>query len=301
VHSNDEAIVSIPAFFASTRFQVDGLPDGAKPTLSIQLSSPIEEGKLSLLHDPLNQDPSPEGALVVFQGVETTVATLSVSAMDADIPLGTSSPVEVAQLCALDPMNIKAMYVTELPVAIVGDGGGETQAVGSVEDVATTEEGQEASATGDVVADDVIPIEPVCVLTLRITYKPSPKDQREELYELLNRTSQRKANALENLRAISMQVAGTTTASGGASARGDSSGSTGMPSKPSVKPGFLNAKSKAKEESRLKKFYDHTLGPDSLVRRGAFLVFVLKDYLIFFGAVTFFHLHGTMLALPPPA
>lgn len=279
---------------------MEGLPDGAQPSVSIQLSSPIEEGRLSLLHDPLNQDPAPEGASVVFRGVETTNAILSVSAMDADIPLGSSSPHEVAPLCSLDPMNVKDKYVTELPVAIVGDGA-ESQIIGSVEEVAASTDDSREATTDDVVGADAVAILPVCVVTLRVTYMPSPKDQREELYELLNKTSQRKATALENLRKISMQVASSRSGSDGSPSSGDSGGSTALTNKPSVKPGFLNAKNKKKQESRLKQFYDRTLGPDSLLRKGAFVVFVVKDYLIFFGAVTFFHFQGQMLALPPPA
>lgn len=291
---------------------MDGLPEGAKPSLTIQLSSPVEDGQLNVLHDPLNTDPAPEGAFVVFRGVETTVATLSLTAMDADILLGLSAPHEVAPLCALDPMDIKDKYVTELPVAIVGHGSA-TSAVSSVsveEATATSVEveegvaaaGEESSSTKDIVADEVVAIQPICVVTLRITYRPSPKDQREELYELLNKTSLRKATALENLRIISLEMAATRSASGGAESGDDpSSGGNAVPNKPAVKPGFLNAKSKKnKEESRIKQFYNRALGPDSILRKGAFLALFLKDYIIFFGAVTFFHYQGQMLALPPP-
>ena len=277
-------------------FQVEGLPDGAKPNLTLQLSSPIEEGTLDKIYDPLSPsagDTSPQGSIVVFRGVEPSMATLTVAAKDADIPLGSSTPHEVALLCKMDPMDIKDKYTTELPVAIVADDdtSGAAVAEASVDDTAaqsSSEQSGEATAAATVTA-----IQPTCTVTLRITYKPSPKDQREELYELLNKTSQRKATALENLRKLSMQQSANKSAGPAAS------GGTVVP-KPSVKPGFLN-KSKAEESgSKWKKFYDRALGPESMARRGAMLGFALKDFFIFFGAVTFFHFKGQLLAIPPP-
>jgi hypothetical protein len=232
-------------------------------------------------------------------------------------------------------MNIKDKYVTEFPVAIVGDGTGitttttatmdgtssvvvqEATASVEVEGAAASSSSSaaagddESSSTKDIVANDVVVIQPTCVVTLRITYLPSPKDQREELYELLNKTSLRKAEALENLRIISLEMAASRSAATAGVGGGDgpedgadpSSGGSSEPNKPTVRPGFLNAKSSKKkepEESRFMKFYTRTLGPDSIVRKGASLALFLKDYIIFFGAVTFFHYQGQMLALPPP-
>lgn len=280
---------------------MEGLPEGAKPLLELQLSSPIEDATLSEIYDPLNNDPAPEGSVVVFKGVETAVACLSITAMDADIPLGSSATHELAPLCVLDAMDIKDQYVTELPVAIVAEG----QPAAAVVAEETTEEKPDQPeseeiqiAEAEVVEekDDAAKkgeiIQPTCTVTLRVTYKPSPKDQREELYELLNKTSQRKATALENLRKISM----TMTRSAGDSAPSD--GSTTTVAKPTVKPGFLNKKKK--EPTRMQKLYERTLGPNSMLRMGFGLAVVGKNYVIFFGAVGFFHFQGQMLALPPP-
>jgi hypothetical protein len=74
----------------------------------------------------------------------------------------------------------------------------------------------------------------------------------------------------------------------------------GTVAKPSVKPGFLNKSKKEEPEGKWKKLYDKTIGPNSLLRQGAFLGFALKDYFVFFGAVTFFHFKGQLLAIPPP-
>jgi hypothetical protein len=266
------------------------LPDGAKPTLTLQLSSPIEEGTLNTLYDPLHADAGleSEGSIVVFRGVEPTTAILTVSAKDMDIPLGSSTPHEVAPLCALDPMDIKDKYVTELPVAIVAEDCQIASVNASVEEDSGSPPGKDES-------EDAVAIQPVCTVTLRITYKPSPKDQREELYEMLNKSSQRKATALDNLRKISMQAASSRSATGQES----SSGSSGTVAKPSVKPGFLNKQNEVKE-NKWKKFYNRAFGPESVARRGAMLAYGAKDFFIFFGAVAFFHFQGQLLAIPPP-
>ena len=240
------------------------MPETAKPTLKLQLSSPIEEREVSL-----------GGEKVTFEGVETSVATLAVDAMDADIPLGAATdPVEIAPLCTLeDPKQPKEEYVTEITVEIVA-----------------AEKEAEAK-----------PEPAICSVTLKVTYKPSSKDQREELYELLNKTSQKKAMALSELRKRSIEKARAGAASAAAS------GTVAKPTKPSVRPGFLN-KGKAVEEenekgfvSSIKNWYKRVTAPDSMLMKTAIFTIVTKDFLIFFGAVGFMHFRGSALALPPPA
>jgi len=244
--------------------QVEGLPEAAKPLIHLQLSSPIEEGTLSEIHDPSSAESASEGSIVTFKGVETANATLTVSAKDADIPLGSSTPHDLAPLCSIDPMEVKEEYLNEVPVAVVAE---------------ESKESKEGSSE---------PILPVCTVTLRIKYKPSPKDQREELYEVLNKTSQRKATALENLRKISM-----TLAREGSPTKADTT-----VAKPSVKPGFLNKKQK--EPTKLEKIYERTLGPDSILRKSFGFAIATRNYFIFFGAVGLFHFKGQLLSLPPP-
>lgn len=281
------------------KIQVDGLPDGANPILKLQLSNPIEEATLSEIFDPLNSAPVTEGSSVVFKGVETTLATLVVSAKDSDIPLGSSVPHDLAPLCVLDAMDIKDEYVTELQIAIVSES--ETVAVAEEEKAEVTEaeavEGKEDSdskegkETAEVTAEAVAVV-PTCTVRVRVTYKPSPKDQREELYELLNKTSRRKAASLENLRKISMTMTRATT---GSSPQKESSTTL---AKPSVRPGFLNKKKK--EPAGIQLLYERTFGPNSLLRKGWGVIHMGKNYIIFFGAISFFHFKGQMLALPPP-
>jgi len=142
--------------------------------------------------------------------------------------------------------------------------------------------------------------EAVCTVTLRISYQPSVQDQRDALYEQLNVVSQKKAAAVEELRQVALAASRQqlTTSS--------SSGNEPPTKKPAIQAGFLNRSSnkadKAAREadtmwSRLQAWYERTLGPESLVRRVAP---VAKNYVIFFGVVTFFHFQGQQLALPPP-
>jgi hypothetical protein len=195
------------------------------------------------------------------------MATLTVVAKDADIPLGTSTPHDLAPLCSVKPLESKDTYVTEFQVAIIAD---ETNSMSGA-----------AGSSGD-------PVVPVCTATLKVTYKPSPKDQREALYEILNQTSQRKATALENLRKITMSRESSTSPNKAA----------GTVAKPVVKPGFLNKKSK--EPTRLQKLYDRTIGPNSMLVRGFGMALSTRNYIIFFGAVAAFHFKGQLLSLPPP-
>jgi hypothetical protein len=74
--------------------------------------------------------------------------------------------------------------------------------------------------------------------------------------------------------------------------------SSGTLVKPSVKPGFLNKKKK--EPTKMENIYQRTFGPNSMLRRGLGLLFFAKDYVIFIGAVSFFHFKGQILALPAP-
>ena len=273
---------------------MEGLPESAKPVVVLQLSSPVEEATISQIFDPLNSDPPPEGTLATFKGVETSVATLSVTVSDAEIPLGSSSPHEVAPLCALDAMDVKDQYVTELPVAIVPNSGSTTSQVmedsekGDVAEVGAAEivevDGEKEIGTDAEAEAEVV--QPICTLTLRITYKPSPKDQREELYELLNRTSQRKATALDNLRKISLAM----TKGGDGNHPSTESSNAHSTRSGAVKAGFLNKKKK--EPTRLQSLYDTTVGPNSFLMKGVGALIAARNYIVFFGAVTFFHYQG---------
>ena len=67
------------------------------PRFKLQLSSPIEELELTKIWDPLNADA--EGSTVRFKGVESSVATLTVSAYDADVSLGSGAGHDMVLLC----------------------------------------------------------------------------------------------------------------------------------------------------------------------------------------------------------
>lgn len=123
----------------------------------------------------------------------------------------------------------------------------------------------------------------VCTVTLRLVFVPSAAEKRERLYELLTAATKKKASVVERLRRASMSAAASSTQM------------TSKPNSPSVRAGFLNKPKQA--ENQWKVWYDTYLGPESFVRRN---FPVLKNYIIFFGAVGFFHYQGHVLALPPP-
>jgi hypothetical protein len=133
-----------------------------------QLSSPIEEAAITKIFDPL--DPTAEGSFAKFNGVETSNAILAISAKDADVPLGASASIDIASLCSIsDPTQ--SVYLTEKSVAIYAEGGGDVELTVAV-----------------------------CTVTFNVTYKPSAKDQREELYELLNKASEKKSKYVAEMQ-----------------------------------------------------------------------------------------------------
>ena len=63
----------------------------------------------------------PEGLTVRFKGVDSSVATLTVSAYDADIPLRIGAGHDVALLCKLYPIKPAGKAVMMIDVEIVPD------------------------------------------------------------------------------------------------------------------------------------------------------------------------------------
>jgi hypothetical protein len=229
--------------------------------LSLQLSSPVEELTLESFTEP-----------VVFRGVETGQATLVCSAFDQDIPLGTSQPCDLAPLCKVSVMEAaQESYETIVPVPLF--------------------------ATGDSSETDI----PICTATLKFVFVPSKKDRREELYELLNQCSQRKAAAVEKLRqsavAASRQQMVVSEGNSSNNTSSNSNSNNSVVSKPAVRPGFLNKPIK-KESSKIVKLYRTYLGPDSLMR--TILWPTAQNYIIFSSFCLFMHYKGPILALPAP-
>ncbi|GAX11755.1 hypothetical protein FisN_7Lh134 [Fistulifera solaris] len=239
--------------------QTEGLPEAAQPALKIQLSSPVEEKELNQIFNPSAGEGAENTTQIVFHAVDTSTSTLTVSVVDADIPLGSSISYDLSTIIAVDNASGNPVEV-ELPVAILP---------------ANAQE-------GDVVT------EPVCTLTLRLSFQPSVKDQRDQLYEKLNVETRQKAAAVEELRQVALA----------ASRQQMQQGVVQKP--PAVSSGFLNSRSLEKPKgmvAKMTQWYNRTLGPDSLLRR---TFPIAKNYLIFFGAVGLFHFRGQHLALPPP-
>jgi len=200
-----------------------------------------------------------------FRGVETGQATLAVSVSDKDIPLGSSSVDDLAPLVKFDVMNPEQREVEmELAVEILPPG------------------------CDDAVGNP----EPVCAVTLRFTFEPSNKDRREELYEVLNKCTQRKASVVEKLR--NAAVAASRAQMVPSSTR--SAAMTPHSSSKAVKAGFLN-KQQPKKESKVMLLYNKYFGPHSFLR----MYFpVARNYVAFVGLVAAMHFKGQLLALPPP-
>jgi len=138
-----------------------------------------------------------------FRGVEIGQAMLTVTATDVAIPLGTSSATDLAPLLKFDAMKISdddEEIVKEIQVEVNASSSSSAE-----EEKSGEEEGSTASATAPP---------PVCTVTLRLAFVPSSKDRREELYEVLNKTSQRKAAAVEKLRKAAVSASSTANALG---------------------------------------------------------------------------------------
>ena len=239
------------------------------------MSSPIEDAELTTLFDPLavtkdnddddddDDESSKNPTTAVFRGVETGQATLTVTATDAgDIALGTSTAHDLESLAVStsndDDDDDNEPVISDLEVSIFPPGEEEEN-------------------------DDDDAKLAVCTVTLRLTFRPSRKDKREDLYERLNQAARQKAAAVEQLRRAALAMSRQTT-------------TTTRSSRPAVSAGFLNKK-KTAPKSRLQSWYLRTLGPDSWLRRN---IPVAKNYILFGVTVGLFHFKGQLLALPPP-
>jgi len=264
--------------------KTEGIDSNSSFKVKLQMSSPVEDATLTEIHDPSRSESS-DGAKAIFQGVAADVSTLSVSLSVDEKDIGASAPHDLAPLCVVKAMDRDGEYESVLPIAIVTTSSAGRGNIGG-QDPKVSSELENLTEAKEVV-------QPSCTLTFRLVYKPSLSDRKDELYHLLNKESERKAAALENLRKISLSI--TRAEAEGTVPKALSSTVT----KPSVKPGFLNKK-KA-ETSKVRSLYEKTMGPNSLLRKSLGLLFLTKDYLIFFGAVSFFHFGGQFLALPAPA
>lgn len=341
--------------------KVTGLPEAAKPIMNIQLSSPIESQTITKVDD-IDAEPNVvenenDGSIAVFKGVQVNNATLSIDVKDLDIPLGSSSVLDVKPLTEVDVLNGVFKKVTNLEVAIVPNDGDENKLAlehSKLErqDTAETTEFQDAQSeiteqikeeeqkkgqvednSGDgkdsfveLSSPDDSPKEteaitsklesaagekpqneeekemttkltsksvliPVCTIYVRVEYIPSIKDQKDILYDHLNKASKRKAAAADKLRKVAMSAArakasGTMTTSG---------------EKSIVQGGFLNKKTGSGErrdsDFLLVRLYERSFGPNSAFRK---IFPIAKNYIIFFAGVAIMHFQGQHLSLPAP-
>jgi len=259
---------------------------------------------------------------VKFSGVETSNAILTITLKDAaaatdDIILGTSESIDIASLSSNADLT-QPQYVTEMPVVFVLDAENDGVVVVDKENdgvvvvdkendgVVVVDKENDAVVVVDKENDAVVVVDkendddsaattekeagPVCTATFQVTFKPSAKDQREELYDLLNKASEKKNKAIVELNEAAKSVTRANPSS----------------SQAAVQKGFLNKSgtsssmtkfSKNKKNNWMKKVWNTYLGPQSFARK---TFPVVKNYLIFLGVVSLFHFKGQELALPPP-
>lgn len=141
---------------------------------------------------------------------------------------------------------------------------------------------------------------PTCVINFRFEYISSSKDQRDELYDMLNKASKKKAMAINKLResAKAINRAKVAEASTGGVMTTASGGGAASQRSAAVRAGFLNKKDgKKKEPMALVRWYQKVFGPQSILRA---VYPIAKNYVLFFGAVALMHFQGHNLALAPP-
>jgi hypothetical protein len=197
------------------------------------------------------------------------------AAGDAELKLELSSPVEEVILNAGNAYKASFRGVeTGQATLSIGAGGGDAAAVVDVAEFTVQKLQAMAPAPEYVTSKDI-----GGKYQLQITYRPSKKDQREELYELLNKATQRKATAREDLRQAATNMPTTTVSA------------TTSGSKPAVQAGFLNKKSSGPAAPPKWKIW---------YRRLAVIVPIAKNYVLFGGFLVFSHFQGQYLAIPPP-
>jgi hypothetical protein len=245
--------------------KIVGLPNEAKPHFSIQLSSPIEVKTISCVSDPL--DPKKEGSFVEFMDVDTSVATFQITAFDEKLCLGASAFFDVS------PLSDTKTKCTDLDVAIVPL---DTNTLAGKND-------ESGGGSGSL-------LESICTAVFRVEYEPSTADQKQELYELKSQNTSRREMAIDKLRKCAAALNRIKSSSSKTSEGKDAAKNL------AVKSGFFNKKEK-KRPFFLVRWYEKTVGPDSLLRQ---LFPIFKNYILFFGAVALMHFQGQQLALPAP-
>jgi len=156
-------------------------------------------------------------------------------------------------------------------------------------------EPQPSSTTTTTTSPSTLLLTPTCTIDIRVEFNPSPVGEKEALYDLLNKASRKKAQAINRLRKAAEEMNRSKQSTS------DTTSTTMVTkSEAAVKKGFLNksASTPAKKEPMvLVRWYNKLLGPTSTAR----VVFpVAKNYLLFFGGLFVMHFQGHQLALPPP-
>jgi hypothetical protein len=214
----------------------------------------VEDKVLSTLND-----------VVVFRQVETVQAMLTVSVVVDTAVVGTSVSYDI---------------ITALGLASSDENFGPDKVLPPT----SSSQEQQLSVTIPVDGNEVS-------VSLVLSHEPSKSFLRADLFDRLNRSVQKRAAAVTELRQLaSSQARG-----------GSGGGGTVIPA------GFLNKNGPSSADGddqdtdtlwkRLNVFYEQYLGPQSMIQ---VVTPVVKNYVIFFVAVGWMHYRGQALGLPKP-
>ncbi len=261
--------------------------------------SKSEEGEAEVEAEAEEEEKSEEGVEVEVEGEQEAVEAAADDEAEAKVEVAEeSAATEETKDEDKEEITETDAEVVEKPADEEAEGKGEES---KPEDENTTESDEKAEEPEEKVVEETkeaptpststSALVPTCFVHSQIEFIPSAKDKKDELYVLLNKASKQKASAVDKLRKSAAalnrsRMMEATTKSGGASA-----------SASAVKSGFLNKKTPKKEPMFLVRWYEKTLGPNSMLRK---VYPIAKNYVLFFGGVALMHFQGQQLSLPPP-
>jgi len=180
-------------------------------------------------------------------------------------------------------MDLGTMECTNIPrklEVVLFQKSSEDNQSGEVGDEQEKDDDQEEIVKEEVEVEEVNSV----TVTLEVSFSPGAKDKTQKMYDLLNKASKKKANAINELRKAAAVLS-----------REEQSAA---PASKSVKAGFLNKGT----TGAAKKGFWSTI-QQRIVQPVLFVGGILsltKNYLIFFGGVAIIHYKGQYMALPSP-
>jgi len=181
-------------------------------------------------------------------------------------------------------MDLGTMECTNIPrkfEVVLFQKSSEGDQSGEVGDEQEKDDDQEENAKEEVEVEEVNSV----TVTLEVSFSPGAKDKTQKMYDLLNKASKKKANAINELRKAAAVLS-----------REEQSAAPAAPK--SVKVGFLNKGTTGVAKKGFWSSIQQRIVQPALFVGG--ILSLTKNYLIFFGGVAIIHLKGQYMALPPP-